>query len=1166
VIPDAFGVAALRAAVLQAWGTSPARLREDANAEEDYARGYYRDRVVVELAQNAADAAARAGVPGRLLLRLTRRDGQAELLAANTGAPLDARGVASLASLRASAKRDGDGTTVVGRFGVGFAAVRAVSDDVVVCSTTGAVRFSLEQTRSALAALGADHPELADELRRRDGSLPALRLPAPDDARPPAGYDTAVVLRLRDAAAADEVATLLAAVGDTLLLALPALAEVVVEVDDDTGGSLRRLADVDRRWTVVRHEGRLDLALVADRPVEERSARAWQVTWALPHAAPDPVDGDGHGAAEARGWGGVVHAPTPTDETTSLPALLIATLPLDPSRRHLRRERLTEVLVERAAEAYADLAARVASSGGDPLTLVPRGLPTGWFDAELRERAVAALSRTPLLVGAGTRASTVSAARQVDGDRDGARIPPGRAVAVAGPVGRDPEAVATLAGWAANLVVLGPGQESAARALGVEIRELGDLVDELPAAGDPTRWRSLYAALAPSAGDPLVREALGALPVPLVDGRTVRGARGLVLGAEGLRAATGQALGVLARWGLRLVHPEASHPVLERLGAVAPDEAGLLLLPAVREAVLDVADDDDLPLAHDVAAAVLALVAAVPGDVPASARGWLGELTLRAADGEATPASGLVLPGSVAEDLLDDRVLAPVSSELLERWGPDVLAAVGVRDQLAVVVVPDVLLDRDAGLLGDDPADPALLAARGLDGWDDYLDELAERLGAGVFVGDLAAVADLDAVRDDAWPGVLAELAADPALRRALLDPVRAEGAGTSVSAPSYTAWWLRTRTPRDVGLGEPFALPGRGGTTPGSAPADGGDRPGSPGAGGGPTALLRPAPDWLADVRGPDGGPLDAEVLRALGGVAALTDLDAAGWTDLLDSLGPVGTRLDPAVASALWHALARAAQDGVVLEALPERLPAVVGPGEVRLVHADDAVVPTAPMWLQRTDVGAMVPAPSGAARGLAALLDLPLCDDLAAGRVAGAARDVRVRSVAGDGDGSVALGGAGGDASVGGDAREEGLEPRAPVAGSAAGDASDEGDEGLEPHARGAGSVGGDAPGESAQGRDGAGPVRAATPEAVLRLVPAAPAVWWEHEDLHVDGAPVDWWVDGEGPDAVVHATHLAALARGLAQAAGAWGARHALEIVLTDAGRGPELVTEAMLDAL
>ena len=1124
--PDAFGTAALRDAVLQAWATSPARLREDANAEEDHARGYYRDRVVVELAQNAADAAARAGVPGRLLLRLSRTDGAATLLAANTGAPLDAEGVASLASLRASAKRGGDGRGVVGRFGVGFAAVRAVADEIVVRSSTGAVRFSLAATAERLAGLAADHPDLAAEVRRREGSLPALRLPEPAAGHPPAGYDTAVELALRDDAAADEVAGLLAAVGDTTLLALPALAEVVVEVDDAWGGGLRRVADVERRWLVVRHEGRLDLALVADRPVEERTARAWRVTWALPRS----VVAAGTSAApagEVRGWGGVVHAPTPTDDVTTLPALLIATLPLDPSRRHVRRGPLTDVLLDAAAEAYAGLADRVRADGGDPLVLVPRGLAAGPLDAELRDRAVVALSRTPLLRPAvadvepdsADPAGPLGADRHDDRhadrhddrhadrhddrhvDRHGrdedlraglelpagldlptrsrtapdgpdALVEPGRAVAVAGAVGRDPAAVRALAGWAANLVVLGPGQEIPARALGVEVRELADLVEEMPAAGDPSRWRALYAALDAAAVDGRVREALGALPVPLADGRTVRGARGLVLGADRLAAVAGGALDVLARWGVRLVHPAAAHPLLERLGAVAPDGPGLLTLPAVREAVLDAADDDDDALAADVADAVLSLVTAAlaDGDVPAAARGWLGEVVLRADDGEPTPATGLVLPGSRAAELLDDRVLAPVDEALVDRWGRQVLAAVGVRDHLALTTVPDVLADPRGGLLaGDAAAEPGDLAARSLDGWDEYLEMLADRLGPDAFVGDVVAVADLDAVRDDAWPRVLGHLAGEPDLRRALLDPVRAEGPSTA-SAPSYTAWWLRHRAPDDLGLHEPFALPGAQATLAG---------------------LVRPAPAWLADVTGPDGGPLVGPVLRALGGVGAWADLDAAGWTDLLDALGPVGTRLDPARASALWRGLARAAVDGVVLEALPERLPALVGPAEARLVRADDAVVAGRPMWLQRTDLGALVPAPPGTAAAVAALLDLPRCEDLAAGEV----------------------GGAGDDTGVEDDGADRGVP----------------------------------------------------TPAAALELVPAAPVTWREHEDLHVDGVPVDWWVEGEGRDAVVHATHVAALARGLAQAAGAWGARHALEIVLGDPGRAAELATEAMLDA-
>ena len=259
---DTFGTAALRAAVLGAWRASPARLREDANTEEDHARGYYRDRVLVELAQNAADAATRAGVPGRLLLRLASTpDGQV-LIAANTGEPLDDAGVASLASMRASAKRDGSGsaaqddgdgsravagTGLVGRFGVGFAAVRAVADEVSVLSRSCGVRFSVADTMEMLARESQDAPALADEVRRRDGSLPALRLPLPAEGAPPTGYDTAVVLELRDEVAADEVRALLALVGDPMLLALPGLVEIVVE-DDAGEHPVRRIADVaDRR-------------------------------------------------------------------------------------------------------------------------------------------------------------------------------------------------------------------------------------------------------------------------------------------------------------------------------------------------------------------------------------------------------------------------------------------------------------------------------------------------------------------------------------------------------------------------------------------------------------------------------------------------------------------------------------------------------------------------------------------------------------------------------------------------------------------------------------------------------------------------------------------------------------------------------------------------------
>ena len=211
---DPFGVADLRARILDSWAASPARFREDANAEDDYALGGYRNRVVVELAQNAADAAQRAGRRGRLVLRLRGR----EFTAANTGAPLTAEGVESLSTLRASAKRD---AAAVGRFGVGFTAVASLSDDVVFASRDGAVRWNRDRAAALvhdeLIATGRAHPKLAEELARRDNRVPLLRLPFADRTRPPDGFDSAVILQLRDADAGARLALQLAETGQALL-------------------------------------------------------------------------------------------------------------------------------------------------------------------------------------------------------------------------------------------------------------------------------------------------------------------------------------------------------------------------------------------------------------------------------------------------------------------------------------------------------------------------------------------------------------------------------------------------------------------------------------------------------------------------------------------------------------------------------------------------------------------------------------------------------------------------------------------------------------------------------------------------------------------------------------------------------------------------------------
>jgi hypothetical protein len=388
---DPFGTDEVRRRVLAAWTDSPARFREDANAEEDLVRGGYRDRLLVELAQNAADAALRDGVPGQLRLELTGET----LRAANTGAPLDAGGVQGLTTLRASAKRDEAGS--VGRFGVGFAAVLAVSDEPAVVSSTGGVRFSAADTRAEVAAV----PGLADELARRDGAVPVLRLAWPAGGAPPKGFATEVVLPLRPGVR-DAVAAALEALPVELLLALPGLSEVEVVVDGahrtlSRGLSAPRVrltdGEVATVWQVAQRSGELPANLVADRPVEERDRRGWTVTWAV------PLDDDG--VPRPLPAGQVVHAPTPSDEPLSLPARLIAPFPLGPDRRHVAPGPVTDALVAAAADTYAEL---LVDLPAEPalLTLVPRvGLAGAALDAALGGAVLDRLRRTAWLPVAG---------------------------------------------------------------------------------------------------------------------------------------------------------------------------------------------------------------------------------------------------------------------------------------------------------------------------------------------------------------------------------------------------------------------------------------------------------------------------------------------------------------------------------------------------------------------------------------------------------------------------------------------------------------------------------------------------------------------------------------------------------------------------------------------
>ncbi|MCZ2804758.1 hypothetical protein O2W18_06590 [Modestobacter sp. VKM Ac-2983] len=744
--------AELRRRVLAAWTDSPARFREDANAEEDLVRGGYRDRLLVELAQNAADAASRARAPGHLRLDLT--DGV--LRAANTGAPLDDDGVQALATLRASAKRDtGDS---VGRFGVGFAAVLAVTDEPAVLSTGRSVRFSGAGTRAAVAAV----PALGTELARRDGVVPVLRLPFEVDGRPAGGFATEVVLPLRPDAV-EAVRTSLQSLEAEVLLALPALSRVDVVLDGRVRSLTRsddgprvRLGDDGRTttWQLSQRTGELPSALFADRPVEERERRRYAVTWAV------PVDDDG--APVPLAGRQVLHAPTPSDEPLSLPARLIAPFPLGPDRRHVAPGPVTDALVEVAAAGYVEL---LAGLPADPalLQLVPAvGLAAAELDAALC-RAV---------LGRLTAAAWLPAA-----DPEEPPLRPDRAVVLDDPT---EERIAALVGVLPGLLPAGWSRRTDARvlaALGVRRAGWAEVVEAVRGVRRPGEWWArLYGAL-----DGADRDELAALPVPLADGRTAQTPAGVLLADESLPA------GRLAPLGLRIADPAAAagpaRRVLERLGARPATAAAVLADPDVRAAVessLERADDgeDVEPLA----VAVLALVAAaapVPGEFP-----WLAELALPDDGGGWAPAGELVRPGSPLADVLAPGALGALDPGFTRGQDVDALRAVGVLDTFALVTAEDPdELDVDRG--------------------EEWVDAVLDRLPVDAPPPEwptLTVVRDLELVRD--WDRALPLLAALPLAARADVDL-----GGTMV--PGYLRWWLRTSPLLDGALPARLRAPG---------------------------------------------------------------------------------------------------------------------------------------------------------------------------------------------------------------------------------------------------------------------------------------------------------------------------------------------------------------------
>lgn len=960
-VGDPFGTAALRAGVVAAWKGSPTRLREDAATEADLVRSGYRDRLLTELAQNAADAAAKAGVPGRITVWLDGRT----LHVANSGVALDVSGVHALTALRASDKPDNGES--VGRFGVGFTAVLTVSDEVEFRSTSGSVRFSRAETWALLGENGIEIPAAAVGFEP-----PALRLAWASAQRPAAGFDSEIVLRLR--ADVDIVALLAAmrAEAADLLLELPALQTVRIE-DDEIASTVRDLDDGMRELRIDGPDG------------EHRvwwQYRTERARWLLPVRNGRPV------AAHPD----VLRAPTRSDEELSLPALLIADIAMQPDRRRL----LPGGRVAELASGYADFARALPPR--DRLVLVPApAFARSEVDGQLREALIEELRDNewlPVILAsvAGDDSAPEPAAVDADiAERDadsGAAAPE---QAESSPLPPDLERVAELGASRANgrvrvaedqgllplwedepepepadpfadlddepesddswewptaipvpmpvFALAAPRRASVFTGVTTDLADLlSDLVGplvipelsgrqfadalavldvhriglariaELSSSLEraPQWWYSLYDALDGFATDPLSVEELGALAVPLTDGRLVTGPRTAVLDDQ-LETA------IPVHWA-RLVHPEAAHELLGRLGARAATPEDLLNDPAL-QALLE-----DDPADPDTVDAVLGLAAQVldtPGVLPT----WLGLLELPDEAGESAPADELLLPGApLARVLVADSPFTTIAAEAVERYGAEALRAIGVGWSFTLVSE-------------EDPTGPD----HDLDDEDTWWEGLVEDPPR------LLAVRDLDLVDEAEWPEALRLLLSDAATRPLLAD------------RDGYTAWWLHHHAHIDgIQLG-----------------------------------LMRHPDDTVFAGLLPQLPGFDALDLTVLRGVLADPDIVTVMLAEeLLDALAdPARTPL-PEPISQTYRLLAEALESGrldVEELVLPDQVRALSG----EVIGVDDALVLDLPWWGPALPPERLVVSDLATARSLATLLELPLASEVITAEVVSTGR---------------------------------------------------------------------------------------------------------------------------------------------------------------------------------
>jgi len=244
-------------ATREAYLAKPAFLLGHSRSEQQTTADYA-GRELLELVQNAADAAAEVGGLGKVLIQVT----PSCLYVANTGQPFRTGGVTSLMTAHTSDKPT-RAARMIGAKGLGFRAILNWTEAPLISSGPLEIGFSRDHAAAQVADLERQSPEIAKKLRSaKADSPPLLVFPAAGDALEEhldigttgilnhvrtlriQGYDTVVAAPFRDQRAYEKAIEQAREFEPSFLLFVSALHEIRIQLPEE----------LERDWSIEQDE------------------------------------------------------------------------------------------------------------------------------------------------------------------------------------------------------------------------------------------------------------------------------------------------------------------------------------------------------------------------------------------------------------------------------------------------------------------------------------------------------------------------------------------------------------------------------------------------------------------------------------------------------------------------------------------------------------------------------------------------------------------------------------------------------------------------------------------------------------------------------------------------------------------------------------------------